>query len=133
MEPVELDNARIGRRLRELSRGGPLPADWPYRRRPLNGAPDSVPRVALVGLHVGPRSTWVTQRRTASPPEWHLEVLRPRVRQGIVATVCGQVWGISMTAPVERRGDVESIRRADRCPACQALFVDAGRPSDLLG
>jgi hypothetical protein len=121
MEPVELDSARIGRRLRELARGGHPPADWPYRRRPLTGAPDRLPHVIGVGRYVGPTSTWVTQRRADSPPEWHIEVPRPRVREGIVATACGQVWGISMTVPVERRGDVESIRRADRCPACQAL------------
>jgi hypothetical protein len=121
VEPVKLESARIGRRLRELTRVGHVPADWPYRRRPLNGAPVSLPHVIPGGPYVRPTSTWVTQRRAPSLPEWHIEAPRPQVRQGILATACGQVWGISMTVSVERRGDVESIRRAVRCAACQDI------------
>jgi hypothetical protein len=66
-------------------------------------------------------NTWVTQRGTVSPSEWHIEDTRRGDPAGIVYTACGKAWDMSVDAPVERRGDVDSIRRALRCLTCQTI------------
>jgi len=69
-------------------------------------------------------STWVTQRRAGSLPEWHLEAARPGDKPADVWTACGQTWEPTREAPVERRGDDDSIEEALRCPDCQAIYLD---------
>jgi hypothetical protein len=54
-------------------------------------------------------STWVTQRRAASLPEWHLEADRPGDKPTDVWTACGQAWVPTRDVPIERRADDDSI------------------------
>jgi hypothetical protein len=69
-------------------------------------------------------STWVTQRQAGSPVEWHLEAARPGDKPGVVYTACGQAWEPTLDVPTERRGDDDSIQKALRCAACQAIYLD---------